>query len=64
MTEPRHRVVIRRHYHRQPAAPRASTVFVGVLLAALAACAAYRAGYSAGSDAGWWSCMAEHGEVA
>lgn len=64
MTAPRHRVVVRRHYHRQPAAPRASSVVVGLLLAALLASAAYRLGYAAGADDGWWSCMAEHGEVA
>lgn len=63
MSAHRYRVVVRRHYDRQ-AAPRASSVVVGLLLAALLACVAYRVGYLAGADDGWWSCMAEHGAVA
>ena len=64
MTAPRHRVVVRRHYHRQPAAPRASAVVVALLLASVIACASYVVGYSQGADDGWWQCMSEHGEVA
>lgn len=35
-----------------------------ILLGAGLATVGYRVGYLAGADDGWWSCMAEHGEVA
>jgi len=52
-----------REKKKQPA-KHAALAAVGVLLAALVACAAYRAGYSDGVDDGWWGCAADYGVVA